>query len=247
MRRIGLWLLLLLVAAPAWAEVPAGFAIHQSLALDPATFGIDGALQMLEDSRIAPALRADMWQETTDPDLVLSEDDPLRKALVKTPLRSAHLRLIDAAGKLIADRALGVPLGDIDRQQLHDGAPSFLVSADRSLGAGSYAGLETVLMTVEHGQLLPEALPGGKALGRSLKNGWRIIDDTTPGAEGQPGTGKLIQAVACHPNWDNPAWAETEEFVVDLTTYSYAAGWHATTKTLVGYWESDQDWPEGFP
>jgi len=64
---------------------------------------------------------------------------------------------------------------------------------------------------------------------------------------GSPATGKLIQAVACHPNWDNPAWAETQEFVVDLTTYSFAAGWHATTKTAVGFWESDQDWPEGFP
>jgi len=246
MKRIGLCLLLLL-AAPAWADEPAGFAIHQSLALDQATFGIDGALQILEDSRIRPRLRDDMWQETTDPDLVLSEDDPLRTALAKAPLQSAHLRLIDATGTVVADQALGVPLGDIDRQQLHDGAPTFLVSADHSLGIGAYAGLETVLMTVEHGQLLPEALPGGKVLDRSLKNGWRIVDDTNPGPDGSPATGKLIQAVACHPNWDNPAWAETQEFVVDLTTYSFAAGWHATTKTAVGFWESDQDWPEGFP
>ena len=250
MRRGLLILAVVALAVPAWADepaVPAGYAIHRSLALDQATTGIDGALQILEDSRITPALRADMWQETTDLELVLAEGDPLRKALAKMPLRNAHLRLIDAAGKVIADQALGVPLADIDRQQLHDGAPTFLVSTDHSLGIGSYAGLETGLMLVDHGQLLPEDLPGGTALARSLKNGWRIVDDTNPGPDGKPGTGKLIQAVACHPNWDNPAWAESQEFVVDLTTFSFAAGWHATTKTVVGFWESDQDWPEGFP
>jgi hypothetical protein len=118
--------LLALLSVPARAAgpaLPAGYAIHQSLALDPAANGIDGALQILEDSRITPALRADMWQETTDLDLVLSEDDPLRKALKKTPLRGAHLRLVDAAGKMIADRAFTVPLAALDRQQLHDGGP----------------------------------------------------------------------------------------------------------------------------
>jgi hypothetical protein len=238
--------LLALLAVPAWAgapAMPAGYAIHKSLALDQATNGIDGSLQILEDSRITPALRADMWQQTTDLDLVLGQGDPLRKVLAKTPLRGAHLRLIDAAGKIVADQAFDVPLADVDRQQLHQGAPTFLVSADHSLGIGSYAGLETSLMAVDHGQLQPEALPGRKALGSSLKNGWKIVDDATPGAPA-----KAIQTVACHPNWANPAWADSGEFVVDLTTYRFAAGaWHDTTKTAVGFWESDQDWPDGFP
>lgn len=235
-----------LLAAPAWAgepAAPAGYAVHRSLALDQATNGIDGALQILEDSRITPALRSDMWQETTDLDLVLAGDDPLRKALSRNPLWGAHLRMIDATGKVAADQAFDVPLADIDRQQLHEGAPTFLVSADHSLGIGSYAGLETSLMSVDHGQLRPEELPGRKTLGSSLKNAWRIVDDATPGA-----TGKAIQVIACHPNWANPAWAEHQEFVVDQTTYRFAAGaWHETTRTVVGFWESDQDWPDGFP
>jgi hypothetical protein len=103
-------------------------------------------------------------------------------------------------------------------------------------------------MAVDHGQLQPEALPGGKALARSLKNGWRIVDDPTPGPDGKPGTGKIIQAVACHPNWDNPAWAESQEFAVDLSTYSFVGGaWTSTTRTTIGFWESDQDWPDNFP
>ena len=238
--------LLALLAVPAWADAPAppaGYAVHQSLALDQAANGIDGALQILEDNRITPALRSDMWQQTTDLDLVLAADDPLRKALSKTPLRDAHLRLIDAAGKVTADQAFDVPLAEIDRQLLHEGAPTFLVSADHSLGIGSYAGLETSLMAVDHGELRPEELPGRKALGSALKNAWRVVDDATPGT-----TGKAIQVIACHPNWANPAWAEHQEFVVDQTTYRFAAGaWHDTTKTAVGFWESDQDWPDGFP
>jgi hypothetical protein len=245
------WALCLLVlAAPAWADepaVPAGYAIHKTLPVDQATNGIDGALQVLEDSRITPALRADMWQQTTDLDLVLAEGDPLRKSIAKEPLKGAHIRLVDAAGKVVADQAFDVPLGDIDRQQLHAGPPTFLVSSDHSLGIGSYAGLETSLMDVDHGQLVAEALPGRKALASSLKNAWRIVDDPIPGADGKPVAAKVIQVVACHPNWANPAWAEQQEFVVDLTTYRYVDGWQAKTNSPVGFWESDQDWPEDFP
>jgi len=231
-------------AAPA---VPEGYAIHKSLPVDQATNGIDGALQVLEDSRITPALRADMWQETTDLDLVLAEGDPLRKALAKEPLKGAHLRLVDATGKVIADQVFTVPLADIDRQQLHDGPATFLVSADHSLGIGSYAGLETTLMDVDHGQLTTEELPGRKALGSSLKNAWRIVDDPSPGPDGKPVAAKVIQVVACHPNWANPAWVDSQEFVVELTTYRWAAGWQAKTNSPIGFWESDQDWPEDFP
>jgi len=243
-------LCLLMLATPAWADepaVPEGYTLHKSIAVDQATNGIDGSLQVLEDSRITPELRADMWQETTDLDLVLAEGDPLRKALAKDPLKGAHLRLVDAAGKVIVDQGFGVPLADIDRQQLHDGPATFLVSADHSLGIGSYAGLETLLMDVDHGQLTAEELPGRKALVSSLKNAWRIMDDPTPGPDGKPVTAKVIQVVACHPNWANPAWADKQEFVVELTTYRWAAGWHGTTNSPVGFWESDQDWPEDFP
>lgn len=241
---------LLVLAVPAWGAepaIPVGYAIHKALPVDQATNGIDGSLQILEDSRITPALRADMWQQTTDLDLVLAEGDPLRKAIAKAPLQGAHLRLVDAAGKVIADQSFDVPLADLDRQQLHAGPATFLVGVDHSLGIGSYAGLETHLMDVDHGQPVAEELPGGKALASSLKNAWRIVDDTTPGADGKPGTGKAIQAVACHPNWANPAWADKQEFVVDLTTYRYAGNWQARTISPVGFWESDQDWPENFP
>ena len=247
MTLIRIALCLLALALPARADemaLPAGYALHKSIALDLATNGIDGSLQILEDDRITPALRAQMWQQTTDLDLVLAADDPLRKVLKKEPLKAAHLRLVDGAGKAVTDQTLAVPLADIDRQQLHEGGPSFLVSIDRSIGMGSYAGLETSLMQVDHGLLTAEDLPGRKALGRSLKNDWRIVDDTTPGPDGKPGTGKVNQIVACHPNWANPKWADQQEFVVELTTYRFAAGWQAQTKSTVGFWESDQDWPD---
>ncbi len=179
-----------------------------------------------------------MLQQTADLDLVLAAGDPLRKALAKTPLRGAHLRLVDAAGKAVTDQAFDVPLAAIDRRQLHAGAATFLVSTDHSIGTGAYTGLETRLMNVDHGQWAPEALP---VLASSLKNAWRIVDD--PASAG----GKVIQTVACHPNWANPAWAAHQEFVVELTTYRFAAGWHATSRSAVGFWESDQDWPEDFP
>jgi hypothetical protein len=238
---VALFLVLAPAAFAAEPAVPAGYAVHRSLSLDPAANGIDGTLQILEDARITPALRQDMWRQTTDTDLILAANDPLRRALAKTPLQPAHLRLVDGTGKVVADQAFDVPLADIDRQQLHEGAPTFLVTADHSVGLGSYAGLETVLMAVDHGQLVPEPLPGRKALASSLKNAWKITDDKTPGA----GSAKAIQVVACHPNYANKDWAATNEFVVELTTYRYAGGaWHGTTASLKGYWESDGDWPD---
>lgn len=239
---------LLALAGSAPAVEPAGYAVHESLPLDQATNGIDGALQILEDSRIGPKLRAEMWQQTTDPDLVLAAGDPLRAALAKDPFKGARLRLVDAAGQVLVDQAFDVPLAEIDRQRLHEGAPTFLVTSDHSLGVGSFAGLETSLVDVDHGALVPEALPGRAALGRSLKKAWKIVDDPAPGGDGKPATAKVIQVVACHPNFANPAWAEHQEFVVDLVTYRFAAGaWHDATNSAVGYWESDQDWPDEFP
>jgi hypothetical protein len=232
------------IATPAVPAVPAGYAIHKSLPLDLATNGIDGSLQILEDSRIGPGLRADMWLQTTDTDLILAEGDPLRRSIAKTPLGHAHLRLVDATGKIVADQTFDVPLADLDVQQLHAGPPTFLVSSDHSIGLGSYAGLETSLMSVDHGQLAPETLPGRPAIVASLRNAWKIVDDPTPDAKGA----KEIQLVACHPNFANPAWADTGEFSVDLVTYRFAAGaWRDTTTSAVGYWESSQDWPTNFP
>jgi hypothetical protein len=234
-------------APPAPPALPAGYAVHQSLPLDQATNGIDGTLQILEDSRITPALRADMWQQTTDLDLVLAEGDPLRADLRKHPLQGAHLRLVDAAGKVVTDQAFDVPLAAIDRQVLHAGPPTYLVSTDHSLGIGSYAGLETRLIEVDHGQLAAEDLPGRTALVSSLKNAWRIVDDPVPGADGKPTMAKVIEVVACHPDWADPAWADKQAFVVELTTYRWDNGWHAQTNASSGYWESDGDWPDNFP
>jgi hypothetical protein len=254
------WVAALLAALPIPAALadepaaPAGYAVHRSLPLDAATNGVAGALQILEDARITPALRQDMWQQTDDTDLVLAPKDPLRATFAKAPLQPAHLRLVDASGKIVTDQAFEVPLAEIERRQLHDGPPTFLVSSDHSVGTGSYAGLKTRLMMVDHGQLVPETLPGRQFLTSSLKNAWKIVDDQPPGAgsakagSAQPSPAKAIQVVACHPNFANPAWAAANEFVVDLTTYRFADGaWHGTTASLKGYWESDGDWPDAFP
>ena len=241
-------LLVLALSPPARADeaaLPPGYALHRSLPLDKAANGTDGALQILEDSRITPALRGLMWQQTNDTDLILAARDPLRAAFAKKPLQPAHLRFVDGAGKVLADQPFDVPLADIEVQPLHDGAPTFLVSTDHSVGMGSYAGLETTLAEIDQGKLVPVALPGRPALVRSLKNGWKIVDDKVPGAAPAAGVHKAIQVVACHPNYAKPDWAVTGEFVVDLTTYRYAAGaWHDTVRSLVGYWESDEDWPD---
>ena len=79
MRIIGPALLLLgllLVRSEVGAAEP-DYLVHQSIALSKAKNGFDGALLLVEDARITPALRERMWDVDSDPLRFLAPDSSL--------------------------------------------------------------------------------------------------------------------------------------------------------------------------
>ncbi len=95
-------LILLGISVMASDAAEKDYTIHQSVMLRKASDGVDGYLQLLEDARLTPELRKDMWIKFNDPLQVLegnvSKDDPLLLSFEDQPVRNARLRLVDAKG-----------------------------------------------------------------------------------------------------------------------------------------------------
>jgi hypothetical protein len=121
-------------------SAPAGYTIYQTIALDPAQSGISGSLQILQDDRVTPAYR-DIWGSSTEPEIMLGEDDPFVKAVTKEPLKNGKLRLVDAQGQVLAEEEFRVPLAKIETEFLYGTKfPSYLVSIDYGRGYGPHSG-----------------------------------------------------------------------------------------------------------
>jgi len=193
-----------------------------------------GFLQILQDKRVTPEYR-EGWGYSADPEMVLGIDNPFLKSLEAHPLENGRIRLIDKEGHVVAVDSFGEPLARIKTVYLYGTKfPTYLVSVDYGTGMGSYAGPASTLMEVRGGRLIDLPIE----LADSLKNGWQIV----PASNGE---GKEIEVVQCHPNFKNPNWAKTEEFVVDYSTYRFVSGqWRKKSVEQIGFWEGDDDgWP----
>ena len=229
--------------------LPNGYVLRQSVALDPKQNGLQGFMQILEDARITPQMRKAMWGVAgRAPDMVLSKEE--LQGLGTTPL-NAHLRLVGISGQVISDDVLEVPLAAIKTAFLYGTAfPTYLVTADYSIGMGSYAGPLTMLAEVRDGHLqyiqAVENENSGKdriGLARTLKTEWRIV-------AARHGPGKEIEEIACRPNFDKPV-SDNEEFSPDdfwiiYSTYRFdGTRWHVATRRVAGFWENEgpNSWP----
>ncbi len=236
----------LAAAGNVWAGEPApdGYVIYQTVDLDPVQSGMSGALQILQDRRVTAAYR-ETWGTSSDPEVSLGEDDPFVKAIAKEPLRNGRLRLVDRQGHILVEEEFGAPLAKLDSKFLYGTKfPTYLVTVDYGIGFGSYAGPGTELAEVRQGKLQflhpvekIDTKSNRIALGHSLKNGWEIVQSAT-------GIGKDILQVQCHPNFDNPKWADEEQFVIVYTRYSFDGhDWHKASRKEIGFWEADGDFP----
>lgn len=203
--------------------------------LTRAVNGINGWVEVGIDSRLNQQLRDGMW-DRGDWSFVLSEDDPLRKAFASDPPRNAELRIVNAHGQLVDRETLDRPLARVEKINLGNGTDYVLVTADYSIGMGSYAGPVSEVWEVHGGHLRPvnaTDVGTGKtesiAMASTLKHGWRIAR----GAESAD-----IFVVSCHPNFVDG------DFVVDYIRYHFdGKKWLRYARTKKGYWESDDPFP----
>jgi hypothetical protein len=220
-----------IVAASAFAAADAGYRTVQSV---PAN---DGRVQVLEDARLTPSLAKKLWGTSTDPLLVLGEDDPTARSFKIKPLLPAKLRQIGSRGEVVADTVFANPLARIETRKLGLASAAYLVTTDDSVGMGSYSGLVTQLYAIQHRRLRPMLATdaAGKTqpitLVDTLKSGWKITDANP--------THTVIEQLLCRPDFKT-----AQDFTLTFITYWFDGHvWRTAHRSAPGFWEDDQDWP----
>ncbi len=196
-----------------------------------------GALEVLEDERVTPALRHQMWGVADDPGFVLPPGSPLSAAFKAHPLRPARLRLLDGAGTVLEEKTLDEPQAIVWPAPLRGlPAPGVMLTVDRSVGMGSYAGPGTTLLLPSLHRLAPEraiaadGTPTGIDLADTLKTAWTVLP-------ARDGAGDEIELVSCRPV------GADANFVTTYSVYRLVASqWHVASHWEAGIWEN-----EGFP
>lgn len=213
------------------------FTVYQSVPVDFKQAGMTGFVQILQDKRVTPEYRR-TWGMSADPegdpDLALSPDDPWVKSIKEHPLQNGRLRLIDRKGHVIAVESFAEPLATIETDYFYGTKfPTYLVSADYGVGVGSDNGPATTLVEIRGGKLIHIPI----MFAQSLKNGWKIVPASS-------GAGKEIETVHCQPNYQNPNWPASSQFIVVFSSYRFTNGqWRQKSITKIGIWESDEGWP----
>jgi len=233
---------LLAAAVPVTAAQQPELVVAGSLRLSAASDGFDGRLELLEDARLTPELKKELWG-SGGPETALDPKDPLYKDLTAVPLQKAVLQLMDAHGKVIAEKTLERELARMGFVSLRPGKRTILVTTDLSAGFGSYSGPSTDLLEVSGGGLesvLARDSETGSSkpihLASTLKTAWKLVP------AGGSGSGqKDILEFACRPTDWGPM---KSDLVLVYTRYHWdGKGWIEFARSVHGTWESD----EGFP
>jgi hypothetical protein len=220
----------------AHAQQP-DFSVSQMLRLTTAANGIDGALQVLTDSRLTEELKQEMWG-AGDWSFILPEEDPRRSAFERNPPRNAELRIVTNTNQVLRSFSLERPLARVIEARVVGIQISFLVTVDYPVGFGSYAGVETLLLDVVDGQFRwAEAtdIDTKKAeqirLWKTLKATWKLV----PFRRNHD-----ILLVYCRP----PKVQVGNELVVGYVRYRFdGKQWLKHEQQQKGFWESDEPFP----
>lgn len=183
------------------AAVPGGWKIAKTWSTTvPGDGGFAGQLQLLADVRWSPAL-----EQAMRADAELCTDNtgawgPTCASIRKQALKMAHLRLVDAAGRVVDDLEMERPGLGVQVLNLYGSQRrTYQLETDESAGFGSYNGMITMFVEVRGGHLqwlqsqqgMNDA-PQRMRFMSSLKTAWKLV----PAAGGQ---GPEILEVACRP------------------------------------------------
>jgi hypothetical protein len=247
--------LFFLLACPTLAAdgaAPAGYRVHQSIDLDRGRDGAAGRIELIQDERLTEARREEM--EGGDFGTYCGDDtsDPFCNSLRRVPPRPAVVRWIGPEGRVRDSRVLERELAWMERRDLEpDGALSFSVTVDRSIGMGSYAGPVTTFFHIRRGRIHEIAardVDSGEYVPlrvlHSLKTDWRLYhryEDAIPD----------ILEFACRPERDVPGTTdEPVRFELVYRRFDFdGRRWVRRERREPGFWEHDTEFPprERFP
>ncbi|KTC62717.1 hypothetical protein AO262_13445 [Pseudomonas fluorescens ABAC62] len=215
--------------AMAWADLPAGYRLAQTLAIQDGS-----ALQVLEDQRISDQTHKDNWGSGQLEDALDAPDD-----LVEHPLLEARVRLVSAAGDEIAHEDLGYPLAQVEKAPLKGlPEPLYFLTIDETAPMGTYSGPATQLLQPAKQQLKPLDYTGADGavhpltLAHTGKADWMVATPTAGGAD------ELLQVSSFMEG------ADEDDFTTRYQTYRFVDGqWQGASTQKTGYWDMESDFP----
>jgi hypothetical protein len=208
-----------------------------------------GRLQVLEDSRLTPALEKTLWGMCADPVLALGDDAPEALPFRQTPVAPAKLRQLDRQSRVVSETVLEdqAPIARIEPRRLGSPAhPIILVRYDDDACMGSYSGQAVVFFALSGDRLTAAVAQDGHGHRQpvtgfeSLKSGWRFVR-TAP-------NDIIIEKILCRPDFDadkrDPDPSGAGQFLLRFITFHFdGRRWHFTERREPGYWESDDSFP----
>ena len=239
---------------------PIEFVVHQSSVVADAGKPGERRLEILEDARFTPAMRAAMWGGSKDPADFLAApgvaaDAALKKSFAETEPRRALVRLIDPDGKVLAERQLDCELAATAEHPLPQagGRVVWAVGNDCSTGDGLYAGLITRFVTIEGDKFVWQHYVDAATREdeeMTLVQAARITWHLKPKDKAE-----TILEVSCHPDFTDARFQAVKpgeplpEDLPDVVDYiRYRAdgqgGWTRQQRTVKNaQWDDRQDFP----
>jgi hypothetical protein len=211
----------------------AGYKIYQTLPLTKRSNQLDGLLILLIDKRVA-GLEATLRSDGYDPmEHLDTKFESEAYSLPEKDILQALLLVVDSEKKVVYSEELGRESARLDRVFLYrdKAKPTFIITTDYSIGAGSYNGpISRLLEVTEKG--IVYLLPDNTGLMNSLKAAWATVD----------GNGsKDIIFKSCHPDYDAKQNTDgSSNFLVVYGRFRFdGKAWKKTTHTKPGFWEND--------
>ena len=177
------------------------YSVVVRLPLSQNADGIDGYVELLDDSRLTPNIRKQAWQTGEFEGEIDADSGPDLQPFKNEPPSNALIQIVGLDRRVIETKTLD-PLAKLQAARLYGSSKlTYLLTVDYSAGFGSYSGPITDLVEMNGGHMrwveATDARTGHSgeiSLMSSLKTTWKLVD--APHEKGRE-----ILVAACRPDW----------------------------------------------
>jgi hypothetical protein len=213
-------------------RIAGNYKISKSYPLTKTVHGIDGVLQLLQDSRLTKDDYNKQYGRT-GPDEMVTHKSALGAVLRIISKRKDVFRIVES-------HTYEVSVAWLEEVRLSDSdTPTYLFTLDKSTGMGSFTGPITYFYKVADGKIKPVEYLNNNTkkkekmiLMRSLKTAWKLTTS-------KDGKSKEILDVSCRP--DGVVKSKDDDiFLIYYDRFHFnGKEWVKFERVEKGYWESE--------